>query len=83
MEEIGAKTMKATPLPVEYFDLIGGAGFGGLIAIMLGRLRMVRTNVQYLYTHGIVGRRVHRRMHESRTACFSNRASVSRNHSNR
>jgi len=28
------------PLPCEYFDLIGGTGTGGLIAIMLGRLRM-------------------------------------------
>jgi|SRR5271170_5259314 len=27
--------------PCEYFDLIGGTGTGGLIAIMLGRLRMV------------------------------------------
>lgn len=41
MEEIGFKTKKATPLPCEYFDLIGGTGFGGLIAIMSGRLRMV------------------------------------------
>jgi patatin-like phospholipase/acyl hydrolase len=31
------------PLPYEYFDLIGGTGTGGLIAIMLGRLRMVRS----------------------------------------
>lgn len=28
------------PKPCEYFDLIGGTGTGGLIAIMLGRLRM-------------------------------------------
>ncbi len=28
------------PKPCEYFDLIGGTGTGGLIAIMLGRLRL-------------------------------------------
>ncbi|GKZ38941.1 hypothetical protein AbraIFM66950_011546 [Aspergillus brasiliensis] len=28
------------PKPCEYFDLIGGSGSGGLIAIMLGRLEM-------------------------------------------
>lgn len=30
----------APPKPCDYFDLIGGTGTGGLIAIMLGRLRM-------------------------------------------
>lgn len=30
------------PLPCEIFDLICGTSTGGLIAIMLGRLRMVR-----------------------------------------
>jgi Patatin-like phospholipase len=43
MEEIGRQSkVEETPLPCEYFDLIGGTGTGGLIAIMLGRLRMVR-----------------------------------------
>lgn len=28
------------PLPADYFDLMGGTSTGGLITIMLGRLRM-------------------------------------------
>lgn len=28
------------PLPADYFDIIGGNGTGGLIALMLGRMRM-------------------------------------------
>ncbi|KAF5862575.1 hypothetical protein ETB97_011479 [Aspergillus alliaceus] len=37
MESIDRET---PPKPCDYFDLIGGSGSGGLIAIMLGRLEM-------------------------------------------
>lgn len=42
MEEIGRGPGNPdNPLPCHYFDLMGGTSTGGLIAIMLGRLRMV------------------------------------------
>ena len=41
MEEIARRNDTPEALPCDYFDLIGGTGTGGLIAIMLGRLRMV------------------------------------------
>src|ERR1700738_328812 len=42
MEDIGHQVgAMETPAPCEYFDLIGGTGTGGLIAIMLGSLGMV------------------------------------------
>ncbi|KAL2104754.1 hypothetical protein VUR80DRAFT_9714 [Thermomyces stellatus] len=37
------------PRPCEYFDLIGGTSTGGLIAIMLGRLRMSTREVLHEY----------------------------------
>jgi patatin-like phospholipase/acyl hydrolase len=42
MEDIGQrKEVDKPPKPCEYFDLVGGTGMGGLIAVMLGRLGMV------------------------------------------
>jgi patatin-like phospholipase/acyl hydrolase len=42
MEDIGQRNgVDEPPKPCEYFDLVGGTGMGGLIAVMLGRLRMV------------------------------------------
>jgi len=32
--------LPSVPRPCDYFDLIGGTGTGGLIALMLGRLEM-------------------------------------------
>jgi serine/threonine protein kinase len=44
MEKIRAQTKATeTPLPCQYFDLIGGSGTGGLIAIMLGLLEMANS----------------------------------------
>ena len=40
MEDIDRVTDEP-PKPCDYFDLIGGTSTGGLIAIMLGLLRMV------------------------------------------
>ena len=36
------KQLRVRPEPWECFDLICGSGFGGVIALLLGRLRMVR-----------------------------------------
>jgi patatin-like phospholipase/acyl hydrolase len=62
MEEIQRQSRaEDTPLPCEYFDLIGGTSTGGLIAIMLGRLRMVLSHFGYLVD--VVGRRMYCEIH--------------------
>ena len=35
------ESLQYPPKPCEYFDLIGGAGSGGLLVILLGRVRLV------------------------------------------
>jgi patatin-like phospholipase/acyl hydrolase len=41
-QELARHSNSSTPpLLYEYFDLIGGCGTGGLLAILLGSLRMV------------------------------------------
>ena len=39
------------PLPCDYFQLIGGTSTGGLIAIMLGRLRMTAVEAAEQYNN--------------------------------
>jgi patatin-like phospholipase/acyl hydrolase len=41
---------ESPPKPCEYFDMIGGTSTGGLIAIMLGRLRMTIDDCIDAYT---------------------------------
>ncbi|KAB5516989.1 acyl transferase/acyl hydrolase/lysophospholipase [Coniochaeta sp. 2T2.1] len=40
MARVGKKMNKPDLLPCEYFDIIGGTSTGGIIALMLGRMRM-------------------------------------------
>jgi Patatin-like phospholipase len=80
MEEIGRRSGAAnTPLPCQYFDLIGGTSTGGLIAIMLGRLRMVFPPLQLNLTV-IVCRRVHLRIHGPFTEGLRHRSGPERSY---
>jgi calcium-independent phospholipase A2-gamma len=46
--------LREVPEPHQYFDLICGTGFGGIIALMLGRLRLVRTFLVYLKINDLI-----------------------------
>ena len=41
---------ESPPKPCDYFDMIGGTSTGGLIAVMLGRLRMTVDECTAAYT---------------------------------
>ena len=45
----GAKKLDEEPLPCNYFDLIGGTSTGGLIAILLGRLKLSAESAKNAY----------------------------------
>ncbi|KAF2808823.1 FabD/lysophospholipase-like protein [Mytilinidion resinicola] len=44
-----AKKLDEEPLPCEYFDLIGGTSTGGLIALLLGRLKLSAESAKNAY----------------------------------
>ena len=49
MEDVKDRmNLRVAPGPWEQFDLICGSGFGGLLALMLGRLRMVRLLLRFI-----------------------------------
>ena len=61
MEEIQREAgTTETPLPCQYFDLIGGTGTGGIITLMLGRLGMVRPQRLKTLTSTVVRRKCHK-----------------------
>ena len=66
MEEVQRQAkLTETPRPCDYFDLIGGTSTGGLIAIMLGRLKMVLFQLSTLSRFNCeVNRGVHRTVYE-------------------
>ncbi|KAH8823071.1 hypothetical protein DL96DRAFT_1616620 [Flagelloscypha sp. PMI_526] len=47
--------LDSTPAPYDHFDVIGGSGFGGLLALLLGRLRMTvdATIAQFIHLYQV------------------------------